>query len=120
MTDTLRDQVARVIDPYPWHQGFDDDLFAGDTPIAGMRDRSLQLADAVLAVATPLIRAQVIEELAQKAHAEELCLVSWYQTPGTWIPQEGDDLDYWLRSQIDEPDERKIYIGFRQKDKDRD
>ena len=60
------------------------------------------MADAALA--------KVIEELAQKAERKNLAHVV-----NPLIPSLAD----WLRAQDDEPDDRKIYIGFKQKDKDR-
>ena len=70
----LREQVADAIEP-----------------ITGGNITTEQAADAAIAV--------VIEELAQRAEDEDQCLVSWHQVPGTRIPQEGDDLADWLRSQ---------------------
>jgi hypothetical protein len=63
-------------------------------------------------VATPLIRAQVIEELAQKAEAEP-----FMDFTGDWVRSSSEGFADWLRANIDEPDEpddRKIYIGFKQ------
>jgi hypothetical protein len=74
---------------------------------------AFEVADAAIAVAEPLIRAKVIEELAEKAEQLEAMT-----TPGgRW---HGEHLADWIRAQADEPDDKKIYIGFKQKDKDRD
>jgi hypothetical protein len=94
----LREQVARAI----------DDLVV--TVCEGGID---EVADAALAVATPLIRAQVIEEL----------IAAWEAKPSTYEDVMGAtvmfDLTKWLRAQADEPDDRKIYIGFKDKPKDK-
>jgi hypothetical protein len=89
MTDT-REQVARAM------KAVDEDQFDGmhEIPLSTFG----LYADAALAVATPLIRAQVVEELAQKAEQEHPdCL-----TPCDLNPV-GDDwqlsLADWLRAQ---------------------
>ena len=69
-------------------------------------------ADAALAVATPLIRAQVIEELAQKAEGRHVHYHGFYKD----INEDEGELADWLRAQADdEPETRKIYIGFKGK-----
>jgi hypothetical protein len=108
----IREQVVRAVH---------NEVTGDDIGYLGCADYSLchTIADAALAVAEPLIRAQVIEGLAKKVEP------SWHFQPGTAFAK-GEptwtSVADWLRAQIDEPDDRKIYIGFKdkQKDKDRD
>jgi hypothetical protein len=82
------------------------------TEIHTLRSR-ISAETAALAVAEPIIRARVIEELAGEADRLDAMTA-----PGRrWF---ASDIADWLRAQIEEPDDRKIYIGFKQKDKDRD
>jgi cell division inhibitor SulA len=67
------------------------------------------VAESILAVAEPIIRAQVIEELAKLAEPTDAI------ETGGWHSVSG-----WLRAQLDEPDDKKIYIGFKDKQKDKD
>jgi hypothetical protein len=87
----LREQVARAI----------DDLVV--TVCEGGID---EVADAAIAVAEPIIRAQVVEELAQKAEGRHVHYHGFYKD----INEDEGELADWLRSQKDEPDDRKIYI----------
>jgi hypothetical protein len=101
----IREQVARAIREQHF-RGMTDQGRFGD------------VADAALDAATPLIRAQVIDELAQKA--DDMFPFGAIHQDSTQIVSIAD----WLRAQGErsepEPDDRKIYIGFKQKDKARD
>jgi hypothetical protein len=98
MTD-IREQVARAL--------------AGAIPLNIPDAYMHAAADAALAVAEPAIRARVIEEL----------IAAWESKPSTYEDVMGAtvmfDLTKWLRAQADEPDDRKIYIGFKDKPKDK-
>jgi hypothetical protein len=74
------------------------------------------MADAAIAAAEPIIRAQVIEELAQKAGGRRVHYHGFYKD----INEDEGELADWLRAHLDEPDDRKIYIGFKGKQKDKD
>jgi hypothetical protein len=106
-TNDLREQVEYVIGTTITDEdgGHVYDWFPPDIVSAAARQ--------ALAVATPLIRAQVIEEL----------IAAWEAKPSTYEDVMGAtvmfDLTKWLRAQADEPDDRKIYIGFKDKPKDK-
>jgi hypothetical protein len=91
--DTIREQVATVIDRemQGWNKG-----------------QVLSATDAALAVATPLIRAKVIEELAQEA--DETVIESHIgQVDGWWtLP---DWLRFHLPRTLDRPDEQGQVVG---------
>jgi hypothetical protein len=120
MTD-LREQVARAIrqaDVDFFEQEGSPPLIASELNTEGVIEFTEALADAALAVAEPIIRAQVLSELAQKAETEAR---DWYAIKPNHITGNACMMHAdWLRAQADEPDDRKIYIGFKQKDKDRD
>jgi hypothetical protein len=90
-------------------------------PRAELAGKTLDLvAEDVLAVAEPAIRADERDRLAQKAGES---VVVHYDDPHPTIPEYmyrgGEEpLADWIRAQ-DDPDDKKIYIGFRQKKRER-
>jgi hypothetical protein len=122
----LREQVARAIyktmsggadpDAEGWESYSAESIYS-DSERHG-KGAYTALADAALAVAEPAIRAderrRVIEELARKAEAQRFP----DETPELRFL--AGDIAFWLRAQADEPDDRKIYIGFKGKQKDND
>lgn len=90
MNQELREAVARAIhykrgDNEPWD---------------GLCEDCERSADAAIAVATPIIEAALIERLM--ADAWDQALVRRIPIPGTYLVEEGQDLDDWLRAYLDQ------------------
>jgi hypothetical protein len=96
----LREQVARGIRDHV-HNVPVLYMDSTDDYIGGIDEA----ADAALSVAEPIIRADELHRLIEKALDD-------------FGPEDGDELAGWLRAQAGKPDDRKIYIGFKDKDKD--
>lgn len=67
-------------------------------------DDTLTIADAAIAVAKPIIEAAFVERLI--AAAGDQALVRRVPIPGTYMVEEGEDLDEWLRSHLPGSDAR--------------
>jgi hypothetical protein len=121
----LREQVARAIyktmsggadpDAEGWESYSAESIYS-DSERHG-KGAYTALADAALAVATPIIRADERERLAQKVGSD--AVYSFVTNEHGGIVRTITVAD-WIRAQTDEPDDRKIYIGFKDKSKDKD